>query len=185
MDQRVGRWYLVTSWHYQLQMLQRTDVHWCFTFCREANRHLGLPKWRSGHESACQCRRLRRCGLIPGSGTSHGGGHGNSLQYSCLENPMDRGAWRTTVHAVTKSWPWLSNWACRQMDSAVMLASLVATVLRTHEHWAGLDLESRSNVIENSSSKMFSFSQQNGRMLPLSTCPGWLCVPGRQIQFAA
>ena len=40
---------------------------------------------------------------IPGSGRSPGGGHGNPLQYPCLENPMDRGAWRATVHRVTKS----------------------------------------------------------------------------------
>ena len=42
-------------------------------------------------------------GLIPGSGRSPGGGHGNSLQYSCLENLMDRGTWRDTVHGVTES----------------------------------------------------------------------------------
>ena len=42
-------------------------------------------------------------GLIPGSGRSPGGGHGNRLQYSCLENPMDRGAWQATVHGVEKS----------------------------------------------------------------------------------
>ena len=41
--------------------------------------------------------------LIPRSGRSFGGGHGNPLQYSCLENPMDRGAWRATVHGVAKS----------------------------------------------------------------------------------
>ena len=41
-------------------------------------------------------------GLIPGSGRSPGGGHGNPLQYSCLGNPMDRGAWRAAVHGVTK-----------------------------------------------------------------------------------
>ena len=41
-------------------------------------------------------------GSIPGWGRSHGGGHGNPLQYSCLENPMDREAWRATVHGVTK-----------------------------------------------------------------------------------
>ena len=40
---------------------------------------------------------------IPESGTSPGGGNGNLLGYSCLENPMDRGAWRVTVHRVTKS----------------------------------------------------------------------------------
>ena len=42
-------------------------------------------------------------GWIPGLGRSPGEGNGNPLQYSCLENPMDRGAWRATVHGVTKS----------------------------------------------------------------------------------
>ena len=42
-------------------------------------------------------------GLIPGSGRSPGEGNGNPLQYPCLENPMDRGAWRATVHGVSKS----------------------------------------------------------------------------------
>ena len=41
-------------------------------------------------------------GLIPGSGRSSGRGHGNPLQYSCLENPMDRGAWWALVHSVTE-----------------------------------------------------------------------------------
>ena len=41
-------------------------------------------------------------GSIPGSGRSPGGGHGTLLQYSCLENPMDRGAWRATVHGVAE-----------------------------------------------------------------------------------
>ena len=48
-------------------------------------------------------------GLIPGLGGSPGGGNGNSLQYSCLENSMDRGARRATVHGVTKSWTGLSH----------------------------------------------------------------------------
>ena len=48
-------------------------------------------------------------GLIPGSGRSPGEGNGNPLQYSCLENPMDRGAWWATVHGVTKSWTQLRN----------------------------------------------------------------------------
>ena len=46
---------------------------------------------------------LRNTGLIPGSGRSPGGGHGNPLQCSCLENPIDRGAWRAAVHEVAKS----------------------------------------------------------------------------------
>ena len=43
-------------------------------------------------------------GLIPGLGRSPGEGNGYPLQYSCLENPMDGGAWQATVHGVTKSW---------------------------------------------------------------------------------
>ena len=43
-------------------------------------------------------------GLIPGLGRSPGKGNGNALQYSCLENSLDRGAWRATVHGVAKSW---------------------------------------------------------------------------------
>ena len=54
--------------------------------------------FRDGKELACQCRRRRR----PGLGRSPGGGHDNPLQYSCLENPMDRGAWWATVHGVSK-----------------------------------------------------------------------------------
>ena len=46
---------------------------------------------------------IRDAILTPGSGRSPGGGHGNLLQYSCLENPMDRGAWWPTIHRVTKS----------------------------------------------------------------------------------
>ena len=46
---------------------------------------------------------IRDVGSIPGSARSPGGGHGNPLQYSCLENPMDRRAWRATVHRVAKS----------------------------------------------------------------------------------
>ena len=51
----------------------------------------------------------KRVSLISGSGKSPGGGHGNPLQYSCLENPMDRGAWWATVHGVVKSWPRLKQ----------------------------------------------------------------------------
>jgi len=47
---------------------------------------------------------VRDSGLIPGSGRSPGGGHGNPLQCSCLENLMDSGAWPVTVHGVTQSW---------------------------------------------------------------------------------
>ena len=51
--------------------------------------------------------------LIPGSGRSPRGGNGTPLQYSCLENPMDRGAWQTTVHSVAKSWTQLKQLSMR------------------------------------------------------------------------
>ena len=52
---------------------------------------------------------LRDAGFIPGSGRSPGGRHGNPLQYSCLENPMDRGSWQASFHGVTRSQTWLKQ----------------------------------------------------------------------------
>ena len=70
---------------------------------------MGLPKWLSGKESACNAGDT---GLIPGPGRSPGGGgNGNPLQHSCLENSKNRRAWCTTVHGVAKSQTRLSNWA--------------------------------------------------------------------------
>ena len=63
-----------------------------FGICKKLKR--GLPRWLSGEESTCNVGDVS---VIPGLGRSPGGGHGNPLQYSCLENPMDRGAWRVTV----------------------------------------------------------------------------------------
>ena len=60
---------------------------------------VGFPGGSDGKASA---RNVGDLGLIPGSGRSPGEGNGNPLQYSCLENSMDRGAWWATVHGVTK-----------------------------------------------------------------------------------
>ena len=59
----------------------------------------GFPGGSDGKESACNAGDV---GLIPGSGRSRGEGNGNPLQYSCLENFMDRGAWWATGHGVAK-----------------------------------------------------------------------------------
>ena len=56
-------------------------------------------------------RDMRDVGLIPGSGRSPGGAHGNPLQCSCLSNLVDRGAWWATVHGVTDSWTRLKHLA--------------------------------------------------------------------------
>ena len=58
-------------------------------------------------------------GLIPGSGRSPGEGNGNPLQYSCLETPMDGGAWWATVHGVAKSWTRLSDFTSLQETGKV------------------------------------------------------------------
>ena len=63
------------------------------------SRGLVFPSDSDGKESACNVGDL---GLIPGSGRFPGEGNGTPLQYSCLENPMDRGAWHAIVHGVAK-----------------------------------------------------------------------------------
>ena len=67
---------------------------------------LGFPCGSDGKEFACNVGDL---GSITGLRRPPGGECGNPLQYPCLENPMDRGAWRATVHGVPKSWTRLSN----------------------------------------------------------------------------
>ena len=73
----------------------------------------GLPGDASGKESASNAEGL---GSIPGLGRSPGGGHGNPLQLSCLENPLDRGAWRATFHGVIKSWTQLKRPSTRALN---------------------------------------------------------------------
>ena len=60
---------------------------------------MGFPGDQCGKESSCN---VRDASLVPGSRRSPGEGNGNPLQYSCLGNPMDRGAWQATVHGVAK-----------------------------------------------------------------------------------
>ena len=67
---------------------------------------MGFPGGSDGKDSACNAGDL---GSIPGSGRYPGEGNGNALQYSGLENPMDRGAWRATVHGVGKGQTQLSD----------------------------------------------------------------------------
>ena len=62
----------------------------------------GLPRWLSSEESTYNAGNTGDMGLVPGSGRSPGGRHDNPLQYSCLENPTDRGTWRASVHRVVE-----------------------------------------------------------------------------------
>ena len=82
-------------------LLSHILVSHSFLKCQIRLYYLGFPRWFSGKESACNAGDTGDTGLIPGSGRSPGGG-GTPLQYSCLGNPMDRGAWWATVHGVVK-----------------------------------------------------------------------------------
>ena len=66
---------------------------------------------------------IRYLGSIPGLGRHPGGGNSNPLQYSCLENPMDRGAWWATVHGVAKSQTRLSDFHFQQIKAQEQMAS--------------------------------------------------------------
>ena len=74
----------------------------CVCVCVPHILYPGLPKWHSSKVPAMQATRVQSL-----EGRSPGGGHGNPFQCSCLENPIDRGAWWATVHKVAKSWTWM------------------------------------------------------------------------------
>ena len=92
---------------------------------------MGFPNGSSGKESSCNA------GSIPGSERSPGEGNSNPLQYSCLENPMDRGAWWATVHGVAKSRTWLSDFTStsqKLQSSGQILRSRQTRWLETTQH---------------------------------------------------
>ena len=68
---------------------------------------LWLLQWINGKESACNAGDARDTSSVPRSGRSPGGRHGKPLQYSCLENSMDRGAWWAAFHGISQSQAWL------------------------------------------------------------------------------
>ena len=89
--------------------------------------YIGLPGGSDGKAPACNAGDL---GLIPGWGRSSGERNGNPLQYSCLESPMDGGAWRAAVHRVAKSWTQLSDFTLLYFNvSAVSNSSSVKRAL--------------------------------------------------------
>ena len=105
--QNCGEWWwyifvvyfkIILYWLWDIYVYQQFSIY--LTFCGllifENNiPNIGFPGGTSSKEPACQCRRHKRWGSIPGSETSPGEGDGIPLQYFCLEKPMDRGAWQT------------------------------------------------------------------------------------------
>ena len=111
---------------------QNTGVG-CISSSRGSSRPWGFPGGASGKEPAGPCRRQKRHGSILGLGRSPRGGHGIPLQYSCLENPTDRGAWWVTVHGVMKSWIRLKHLARRDRTRVSCVAGRLFTFRATRE----------------------------------------------------
>ena len=88
---------------------------------------MGFPGGTAIKNPPANAGDVAEVGLIPGLGRSPGGGNGNPLQYSCLENPMDRGAWWATVHGVTKSWIQLNTHTHTHKYTGLMVIPLYFT----------------------------------------------------------
>ena len=83
-------------------MCKRLGCSDIFFNCPNLSIYWGFPDGTSGKEPTCQHREERGSGSIPVLGRCLGEGNGNPLQYICLENPMNRGAWQATVHRIAK-----------------------------------------------------------------------------------
>ena len=108
---------------------QRVGQDWS-NFAHTHSKHKGLASWFSGEEFSCNAGTAKDAVSIPGLGRSKGGGNCNPLQYSCLENPMNSGAWQATVHQVAQNGrqlEWLSTHALHftRTESNRSLAVLV------------------------------------------------------------
>ena len=89
----------------QLGKMYAPIRHWCWVYTILYSLFPGGPTIKKN----MPCNEWDM-GQIPGSGRTPRERNGNSLKYSCLENSKDRGTWWATVHGITKSWTWLSNW---------------------------------------------------------------------------
>ena len=87
--------------HFVTNHLTHKSVNFKFIYNKQHAQ--GFPGGSDGKESACNAGDARDMGSFPGLGRSLGGGHGSPLQYSCLKNPMDKGAWLGTIHGIAKS----------------------------------------------------------------------------------
>ena len=101
-------------------------------------------------------------GLIPGSGRSPGEGNGNPLQYSCLKNPIGRGAWKTTVHGVAKSWTQLK---CQHAHTQGCF--YISVWIGPPSPISGVDHDLPEVSMEYLSSRRPSLTWSGGRTLPV------------------
>ena len=119
---RKGCYFVLEVWREVIESIKLCDKIWLFYLTYFFNRipltadggqSVGRQEWKQDDHSRVVVKVLEReleggTGGF-GLGRSPGGGHGNPLQHSCLEIPMDRGAWRAIVHSVANSWTWLKR----------------------------------------------------------------------------
>ena len=116
--------------HWQANSLPLSHINYCEENLQSLPfplKSVGFPGGASGKESACR-RRLdvRHASSIPGLGRSPGEGNGNPLQYSCLENPTNRGPWQATVHRVAQSWTRLKQLLTAQHSTEIYRTQLLS-----------------------------------------------------------
>ena len=96
--------------------------------------YMGFPGGLVVENMSANAGDIREASAIPGSRRSPGGRHGNSLQYSCLENPTDKGAWWATVHRVAKSRTQLKWLRTAQHSTGMYLIEMYSYVYTRHVH---------------------------------------------------
>ena len=89
----------------------------------------GLPRWYSDKRICLSVQEMQEMQVLSLVQKEPGVGNGNPLQYCCLDNPIDRGAWQATVHGVSKSWMVINDWACICMAESLCCSSETIIVL--------------------------------------------------------
>ena len=102
--------YLKNKIYVKMDHKIQTHVHQDQLYLSTSQVGWECPRWHRSKEFTCQCKRGKRHGFDSWVRKITGEGNGNLLQYTCLENPMNRGAWWAIVHGVTKSQRWLSTY---------------------------------------------------------------------------
>ena len=158
-----------TSIHQKYEEVWAWYLGETFESGKDTNR---LPRRLSSKESAHNSGEAEDSGFIPGSGRSPRGRHGNPLQYSCSENPMDRGTWWATIHGVAKSRMWLKRLAPHSPKSLTAIWDLVfsiQSICRTHFIFSQIMFASCISFL----SSIFCFSLPEGPTLVLLGRKKW------------
>ena len=125
----------------------------------------------SGSDGKASAYNVEDPGSIPGLGRSSGEGNGNPLEYSCLENPMDGGAWQATIYGVTKSWTQLSDFTSPHLSSfmyheclaniyCILGIGLVLEESKLIKEWSPLSRSSEFNMEGSHLTQLMSYMKQ-------------------------